>query len=141
MMVLGAKMSFVDVFKKVVSWFKVVLTDLGLENPLKSVGATVSDVAEGLTLLGVGLIFGFVARRYLKLLVFALVVLVGGVKLLEFKGFLTVDWASMYSNVAITNGMPVDSLQGLLLGYLDWMKANVVASCGLIIGLYFGMIH
>lgn len=130
-----------DVFKKIVSWFKVVLTDLGLEAPLKSINATVSDVAEGLTLLGVGLLVGFVARRYLRLIIFAAVVLVGGVKLLEFKGFLTVDWSSMYSNIAINNGMPIDSLQGLLLGYLDWIKANVIASCGLLIGLYFGMIH
>ena len=134
-------MSVVDVFKKIVSWFKVVLTDLGLEGPLKSINATVSDIAEGLTLLGIGLLVGFAARRYLRLLVFAIIVLIGGVKLLEFKGFLTVDWSSMYSNLAINNGMPVDSLQGLLLGYLDWMKANVVASCGLVIGLYFGMIH
>lgn len=134
-------MSVVDVFKKIVSWFKVVLTDLGLEAPLKSINATVSDVAEGLTLLGVGLLVGFVARRYLRLIIFAAVVLVGGVKLLEFKGFLTVDWSSMYSNIAINNGMPIDSLQGLLLGYLDWIKANVIASCGLLIGLYFGMIH
>lgn len=130
-----------DVFKKIVSWFKVVLTDLGLENPLKSIGASVSDVAEGLTLLGIGLLVGFVARRYLRIIIFAVIVLIGGVKLLEYKGFLTVDWSSMYSNIAINNGMPVDSLQGLLLGYLDWMKANVVASCGLVIGLYFGMIH
>ncbi len=134
-------MSIVDVFKKIVSWFKVVLTDLGLENPLKSIGASVSDVAEGLTLLGIGLLVGFVARRYLRIIIFAVIVLIGGVKLLEYKGFLTVDWSSMYSNIAINNGMPVDSLQGLLLGYLDWMKANVVASCGLVIGLYFGMIH
>jgi len=133
--------SIVDVFKKIVSWFKVVLTDLGLENPLKSIGASVSDVAEGLTLLGIGLLVGFVARRYLRIIIFAVIVLIGGVKLLEYKGFLTVDWSSMYSNIAINNGMPVDSLQGLLLGYLDWMKANVVASCGLVIGLYFGMIH
>lgn len=134
-------MSVVDVFRKIVTWFKVVLTDLGLENPLRSMGTTISDVAEGLSLLGIGLLVGFVARRYLRLILFAAVILIGGVKLLEFKGFLTVDWASMYSNVALSNGMPIDSMQGLLLGYLDWMKTNVVAACGLIVGLYFGMIH
>ena len=128
-----------NAFKKVVDWFKIVFTDLGLEGPLKSIGTNIADVSQGIVLFGSALIVGLVARRYLKLIFFAFAVLVGGVKLLEYKGLLTVDWTSIYSFVGITGDMAVDSLQALGLGYLDWMKANVVAAFGLILGLYIGL--
>ena len=126
-------------FKKVVDWFKIVFTDLGLEGPLKSIGTNIADVSQCVVLFGAGLIVGLVTRRYLRLIFFAAAVLVGGVKLLEFKGLLTVDWTSIYSFVGVSGDMAVDSFQALGLGYLDWMKTNLVAAFGLILGLYIGL--
>lgn len=128
-----------NAFNKVVDWFKIVLTDLGLENPCKSIGTSVADVSQSIVLFGAGLIVGLVTRRYLKFIFFAAAVLVGGVKFLEFKGLLTVDWTSIYSFLGITSDMAVDSLQALGLAYLDWIKTHLVAAFGLILGLYIGL--
>lgn len=129
----------VNAFTKVVDWFKIVLTDLGLEGPCKSVGTNIVDVANAIVLFGTGLIVGLLTRRYLKVIFFAAAVLVGGVKFLEFKGLLTVDWTSIYSFMGIQGNMAVDSFQALGLGYLDWMKNHLVAAAGLILGLYIGL--
>jgi uncharacterized membrane protein (Fun14 family) len=125
--------------QRVVDWFKVVLTDLGLEAPLQSIGTNVADIAQGIVLFGSGLIVGLVARRYLKVMFFAAAVLIGGVKFLEFKGLLTVDWVSIYSFMGIQGDMAVDSFQALGLAYLDWIKTHLVAAFGLILGLYIGL--
>ena len=126
-------------FQKIVDWFKVVLTDLGLENPCKSIGTDIAAVSQCIVLFGAGLVFGLVTRRYLKIIFFAAAVLIGGVKFLEFKGLLTVDWTSIYSFFGITSDMAVDSFQALGLAYLDWIKANLVAAFGLVLGLYIGL--
>lgn len=129
----------ISAIQKIVDWFKIVLTDLGLENPCRSIGTDVTAVSQSIVLFGAGLLFGLVTRRYLKVLFFGVAVLIGGVKFLEFKGLLTVDWTSIYSALGITGDMAVDSLQALGLAYLDWIKANLVASFGLILGLYIGL--
>ena len=126
-------------WKKIIDWFSKVLTDLGMEGPLKSVGTNVSDVSQAISLFMVGLISGFIARKSLKIVVLSLIVLIGGIKFFEMRGFLTVDWISLYSQIGFSNGLPIDSFQALMLGYLDWIKGNLVPSFGLIVGLYFGL--
>jgi hypothetical protein len=124
---------------KSVDWLRGFLTDVGLEGPLKSIGTNVTDVAQATWLLGVGFVAGFLARQTFKILFISLLVLIGGIKFFEMRGFLTVDWASIYAQIGFSNGLPIDSIQALLLGYLDWVKVNLVPAFGLIVGLYFGL--
>ena len=136
---LGVFVPMLNFWKKIIDWFSKVLTDLGMEGPLKSVGTNVSDVSQAISLFMVGLISGFIARKSLKIVVLSLVVLIGGIKFFEMRGFLTVDWVSLYSQIGFSNGLPIDSFQALMLGYLDWIKGNLVPALGLIVGLYFGL--
>ena len=136
---LGVFVPMLNFWKKIIDWFSKVLTDLGMEGPLKSVGTTVSDVSQAISLFMVGLIAGFIARKSLKIVILSLIVLVGGIKFFEMRGFLTVDWVSLYSQIGFSNGLPIESFQALMLGYLDWIKGNLVPAFGLIVGLYFGL--
>ncbi len=136
---LGVFVPMLNFWKKIIDWFSKVLTDLGMEGPLKSVGTNVSDMSQAISLFMVGLISGFIARKSLKVVVLSFVVLIGGIKFFEMRGFLTVDWVSLYSQIGFSNGLPIDSFQALMLGYLDWIKGNLVPAFGLIVGLYFGL--
>jgi len=135
--VLGYMFNF---WTKSVDWLRGFLTDIGLSGPLKSIGTNVADVSQAISLLVVGFLVGFFARKTFKILLISVLVLIGGIKFFEMRGFLTVDWVSLYAQIGFSNGLPIDSVQALLLGYLDWVKANLVPAFGLITGLYFGLI-
>lgn len=129
----------VNILGNLIAWMKNFLHDLGLDQTLESVGTNSMEVAQSVVLLIAGFVVAFLASRYFKYVFFAVLILALGVRMLEYRGLLTVDWNQLYHTIGVDSGLSVDSLQALAMSYFEWMKSNAVAAISMLLGAYFGI--
>jgi uncharacterized membrane protein (Fun14 family) len=116
-----------------------VLKDLGLEKTLQGFGTNTHDAAFALVLGGVGFLGGFFARKYFRFMFLSTIVLAIGIKMLEHKGMISVDWRSLYAVAGVNSTWPITSLQVFFDTFLEWMKQHMIPSLGLMFGFYSGL--
>jgi len=85
--------------------------------------------------LGLGLITGFLCRRYFKYAVLGIVTALLFIKLLEYNRLLLINWTGMKNLVGIRSGADLNqSINGIFL----WAKAHIVLVATTIGGFFLG---
>jgi uncharacterized membrane protein (Fun14 family) len=96
---------------------------------------SVADFGKGATYLGVGVLLGLLAKKYLRLAITSLIVAALLLKGLEIRGILTVDWVGMRQLVGLDATATIESLFNLTI---EWFKTQSFIAISAIIGFMIG---
>lgn len=79
-----------------------------------------------------GVICGFLAKQFIKLLVFLLAVYFGSIAYLQYRGYIKVYWEDLYMDLTTMN------LPSFLVGFVDKLISLGVITASFLGGFYLG---
>ena len=95
----------------------------------------VADFGKGATYLGLGVIVGLLAKKYLRLVITSCIVAAVLLKGLEAREIIAVDWPGMRDFVGLETSATVESVFNMAV---DWFKAQSFIAISSIMGFLIG---
>ncbi len=111
------------------------LDKLNIAEKVSNVKFSLSDVHSYITFLGIGVIIGFISRRYFRFLTSGLLVAILLIKALEYQHVLKIDWDLINSTLGFRADL---SLESWALEIYAWAKSNIYLTAAGFIGFFIG---
>ena len=94
-----------------------------------------ADFGKGATYLGIGVVVGILAKKYLRVVITGMVIALLLLKGLEHKHVLTVDWTALKNLIGLEAAATFDSV---FTSAFEWFKAQSFVAISSIIGFLIG---
>ncbi len=124
-------------FDSATEWVKNRLVALNLEESFEHAGISIDEISAATVLFGVGIIAGFIIKKYFKLVLFGTVCVILSVRWLELRGLVTIDWALVNQSFGV-EALPTAQVQEILKSSFEWAKVHVASTISALIGFYLG---
>lgn len=101
----------------------------------EEIGGTSASAVRAAVCFGLGFALGFLFRKYFKMVLFSVAVVLVSIKLLEYNQVLTVSWDGAQELVGIQAGSDVNNFLQFLF---EWVRNNIVMFISGSVGFFVG---
>jgi uncharacterized membrane protein (Fun14 family) len=119
-------------------WIEQLAQKINADTFFRKFNLTTAQVIEIITFFIGGIAAGFLAKRYFKHVIIAIVLLVVLLKGMEHFGITTVvfNWARMKE---LTGVGPRDTVSDIVHTYAYWLKTHIPVTIGVVVGFLLGL--
>lgn len=96
---------------------------------------SLADFGRAATYLGIGVLLGLLAKKYLRLIITSIIVAALLLKGLEIRGVLTVDWSGLREMIGLDASTTFESVLNVVI---EWLKNQSLVALSAIIGFFIG---
>jgi|SRR5579859_2749652 len=123
--------------EEVEGWLGSIFSTLHIDTLLEKLNLSQETVIETSIYFTGGVVFGFFAKRYLRQLAIALVLLLLIIKGMELAniGTMIVNWDHIKE---LTGIAPTDSINSVTSMYLAWLQSHIRQSIAVVVGIFVG---
>ncbi len=101
----------------------------------EQVGGSSAEAIQAVVYFAMSFGFGFILKRYFKILFSCLIVSCLMIMLMEFAKFVIIDWVAIKAFFGLT--APVD-FSLMVTSVIDWVKGHILISIASLVGFFVG---
>jgi len=102
---------------------------------VKEVFDSPSKTVQAFLYFGAGLLLGVICKRYLKYILWGVVVAFIVVKWLEYRHAITVNWPGLYTTIGLG---PTPDIHAMSIRMFEWIKVNWINAIAITVGFLLG---